>query len=110
MRAKRVVLPADVYDTLELSALAYGGIGAGSFGEGTGGGPLVRVLDEHCPPMCAAGHAYASGIEGFKEGNTPWVLGPSTVQINPTWLWRASTRVVASRATPAFHSRTGAVS
>lgn len=47
------VLPADVYDTLELSALAYGGIGA------------QRFYDQDYPvgePYCAFGHAYfASG-------------------------------------------------
>lgn len=44
------VLPADVFDTLELSALAYGGIGAGAF----------FIYDGPC---CIHGHAYEA------EGN-----------------------------------------
>lgn len=43
------VLPADVYDTLELSALAYGGIGAG----------LLIRLDEPC---CAIGQMIEAGV------------------------------------------------
>lgn len=39
------VLPADVYDALDLSALAFGGIGGG------------RVKDDCFTPLCAAGHA-----------------------------------------------------
>jgi hypothetical protein len=50
----QIVLPADVYDTLEFSSLAYGGIGAGSY---TGGRDWA--------PLCVYGHAsYAdSGSE-----------------------------------------------
>lgn len=39
------ILPADVYDALELSALVYGGIGAGRFREANG------------VPYCVLGHA-----------------------------------------------------
>jgi hypothetical protein len=45
------ILPADVYDTLELSALAYGGIGAGHYFDY---GDLTRPK----APRCAFGHAY----------------------------------------------------
>lgn len=45
----RRVLPADVFDALEFSALAYGGIGAGRWTQGGA-------------PLCAVGHAVvASG-------------------------------------------------
>lgn len=47
-KAQRV-LPADVYDALELSALAYGGIGAGSWSQW--GGDMAGA------PYCAFGHA-----------------------------------------------------
>lgn len=43
------MLPADVYDTLELSALAYGGIGGGFY-------------FSHGIPCCPLGHARAAGI------------------------------------------------
>jgi hypothetical protein len=52
MKTQRV-LPADVYDALELSALAFGGIGAGSWGE----------EDEPC---CIVGHAVTVGIPGVE--------------------------------------------
>jgi hypothetical protein len=45
-----ITLPADVYDALELSAIAYGGIGEGTFGDwkdGNGTGP-----------RCIVGHAW----------------------------------------------------
>lgn len=46
------VLPADVYDTLELSALAFGGIGAGDFWDG------VAIDDaKNRAPCCVFGHA-----------------------------------------------------
>lgn len=45
------VLPADVYDALELSAEYAGGIGAGSFFED----------DEEEIPCCAVGHALFLG-------------------------------------------------
>lgn len=51
MKIKRV-LPADVYDTLELSALAYDGIGAGRF-----------CRDN--TPCCVFGHAYRAVAVGL---------------------------------------------
>ena len=44
-----IALPADVWDTLELSALVYGGIGAGVSSDASG-------------PVCAIGHAVIGGI------------------------------------------------
>lgn len=55
MKGEKRVLPADAYDALELSALAFGGIGAGKFtsdGVGDGDGPTDI-------PVCAIGHAQA---------------------------------------------------
>lgn len=50
------VLPADVYDTLEFSALVFGGIGAGPIYTNSEGGPC---------PVCAHGHLQlARGIDG----------------------------------------------
>lgn len=46
------VLPADVYDALELSALAFGGIGAGLWFEGT-------TSRRGEIPCCVHGHAIA---------------------------------------------------
>lgn len=46
----RCVLPAHVFDTLELSALAYGGIGA------------EKASDVWGVPLCVAGHAYDAGM------------------------------------------------
>lgn len=43
------VLPADVYDTLEFSALAFGGIGAGLWSDNDG------------QPVCIQGHALVDG-------------------------------------------------
>jgi hypothetical protein len=63
------VLPADVYDALELSALAFGGVGGGDYSEG---------VDHN--PCCIHGHA-ASACGGM-----PWqwtflndMIGVSTV-------------------------------
>lgn len=61
--AKRV-LPADVYDALELSALAFGGIGAGEYGVGLRSGPSYPVLTGEALPVCATGHAIWCDIEG----------------------------------------------
>lgn len=44
------VLPADVYDTLELSALVYGGIG----------GAEMFERDDSTVPICLMGHAGAA--------------------------------------------------
>lgn len=49
------ILPADVYDALEFSALAFGGVGGQAWftdGSVTGNTP------DACP-ICIAGHAYA---------------------------------------------------
>lgn len=51
------VLPADVYDTLELSALVWGGIGADAYHD-----------DRGCP-LCVYGHAYSAVGPG--ETSTP---------------------------------------
>ena len=50
MPQKQVVLPADVYDALELSALVHGGIGAEYF-------IAEAVGDNPPPPLCVMGHA-----------------------------------------------------
>lgn len=50
------VLPADVFDALELSALAFGGIGAGAWYEDTTGERYVGWRDDRVP-FCAIGHA-----------------------------------------------------
>jgi hypothetical protein len=51
--SKPIVLPADVYDTLHFSALAFGGIGGGS-------------LEDHATmppePRCFIGHLEAAGV------------------------------------------------
>lgn len=47
-RTHQIVLPADVYDTLELSALAYGGVG---------GGWHFDSREQPPTPLCAYGHA-----------------------------------------------------
>lgn len=46
MSPQQRVLPADVYDALELSALVHGGIGA-----------TVRFLPDNGAPCCIVGHA-----------------------------------------------------
>jgi len=52
MRTQRV-LPADVYDTIEFSALAFGGIG-GSF--------LLEGVGDDAVPYCAWGHAIRAEV------------------------------------------------
>lgn len=49
---KAIVLDADVYDTLELVALAYGGIGAGEWFKGDG-----MRNDDDAVPCCVHGMA-----------------------------------------------------
>lgn len=57
------VLPADVYDALELSALAFGGIGAGRLHDGVHAG--------NCP-VCIYGHAiFANNCYGLFDRNNP---------------------------------------
>lgn len=51
------VLPPDVYDTLELAALAYGGVGAGRFFDDS----TTRRLDKASVPYCIHGMAYVAG-------------------------------------------------
>lgn len=54
----RRVLPADVFDTLELSALAFGGIGKGRYFDFAG--------DKVVAPVCIIGHGYcAASKSGF---------------------------------------------
>lgn len=48
--AKQIVLPADIYDALELSALAFNGIGHGRFDDGGDD-------DGTLCPRCVHGHA-----------------------------------------------------
>lgn len=51
------VFPADVFDTLEFSALAFGGIGAGRYFERERDSiNRASALDR---PVCAIGHAHA---------------------------------------------------
>lgn len=52
----RRVLPADFFDAMELSALAYGGIGAGRWYSFKAGKPVA--------PLCAFGHARDLHVDG----------------------------------------------
>ena len=54
---KPIVLPADVYDFLELSALAFGGIGGGRY----------RMSSDPVSPYCVLGHAGASSYDPDHE-------------------------------------------
>ena len=54
--ATKRVLPADVYDALEMSALAYGGIGARHWTDAGSTGYGADPLDV---PFCISGHARA---------------------------------------------------
>lgn len=56
--SKQRVLPADIYDTLELSVLAFGGIGRSNWWDRG----LVSPDDDEAIPCCLHGHAQASGI------------------------------------------------
>lgn len=78
----KIVLPADIFDTLELSAYAFGGIGAGQYNEGQDDatdyvgneGELLRmpvtydveISGAQAPtlgePICAVGHAAFAAI------------------------------------------------
>ena len=53
MNKPQIVLPADVYDTLELSAHVYGGIGAGRFYEYK---ESMFGNSDPIAPMCLVGH------------------------------------------------------
>jgi hypothetical protein len=60
-----IVLPADVYDTLELSALAFGGIGCGQWFD-----PAIGLKDY--TPVCPIGHLVAARAIPREYGLTPW--------------------------------------
>lgn len=57
------VLPADVYDFLELSALEFGGIGAGYFGESYHS-TRTDIAYGLAAPYCVLGHAAAAAPAG----------------------------------------------
>lgn len=63
------VLPADIYDTLELSALAYGGIGAERLAVGRAN-----------RPFCAMGHLWAASTADFS-----WDGGPLPIPVLAAW-------------------------
>jgi hypothetical protein len=52
-----IVLPANVYDTLEFSTLVYGGIGGGWY-------TTSRRGDLSGKPLCFLGHADGAGVAG----------------------------------------------
>jgi hypothetical protein len=56
---KQIVLPADVYDTLEFSALAYGGIGSGEWWHGGA-------------PVCYVGHLNFAGVISAVWNSAPF--------------------------------------
>jgi hypothetical protein len=67
MKTQRV-LPADVYDTLEFSALVYGGIGAG------------WTVDSAGIPLCVIGHADQAVEDDWMDGPVVcalWCVGMS---------------------------------
>lgn len=68
--AKQIVLPPDVYDALELSALAWDGIGSGTLIEYTGPECSTR-------PACVHGHAsWCEGEDYFMAISTAlWAAG-----------------------------------
>ena len=63
MSAQRV-LPAHVYDALQVSALMYGGIGAGEsvVGIAESFGKLYETNPAACVPFCIRGHAWCAGV------------------------------------------------
>jgi hypothetical protein len=63
MTKPRIVLEADVYDTLELSAYAFGGIGADDYGTDTDTSTPILALANGAP-MCAVGHAAFTALPG----------------------------------------------
>ena len=67
MPQKQIVLPADVYDALELSALVHGGIGAECF-------TVYEDTDDDTPPppLCVVGHA--EFLDNTRVGNQ--IQGP----------------------------------
>lgn len=83
----RVVLAPDIYDTLELSALAFGGIGAGRFLKGE---PAPEYEAQGAAPVCAIGHAIAAGVCA-----RPWEFRSRTgfgALENDTAVYRINTR------------------
>lgn len=58
MKKPTITIPADIYDTLELSALAFGGIGAGTF---------TSLDDAGLVPFCALGHLGSGTSIGYEH-------------------------------------------
>lgn len=73
MNTPRRILHADVYDALELSALAEGGIGAGQYFEEyvPSSAPFCAVGRAVAlgAPFCAVGHVMALGGEAWRNGH-----------------------------------------
>jgi hypothetical protein len=91
MTKPRIVLEADVYDTLELSAYAFGGIGGDSYGTDTSSADnnansddpdsaVLTFVNEfaNAEPMCAVGHAAFTVL----PGNWWQLLPGGTVTVN----------------------------
>lgn len=78
-KRKRVTLPPDLYDALELAAFAFGGVGAGRYGafddSAVDGAPVNAVEAGHAVPVCAV------GLEAFAGTPGDWwrLLKPNTV-------------------------------
>lgn len=67
------VLPADVYDTIELVAYAYGGIGRGFFALTAEGEHVYGDDPRAAYPVCARGMEQFAGIPHGKRGTrTGW--------------------------------------
>lgn len=96
MNTQTRVLPADVYDALELSAEAFGGIGAGRFGD-------PKNFD--CP-LCIYGHAdfLDSGSPYGRAGALNEALGNAgiTINANDTAVRRATGHMPGSGARITF--------
>lgn len=92
MKRKSVkrVLPADVYDALELSALAFGGIGGG------------RYYKQGTPvsPYCAVGHASFLDTDCSREAWSAWKTGGITERVNDE-----AVRAINTRLGKPAHSR-----
>lgn len=57
------VIPADVYDTIEFVALAYGGIGRGVFARSADGAHVSGHDPQAHYPVCAYGIAQYAGVD-----------------------------------------------
>lgn len=81
------ILPADVYDTLELAALAYGGVGQGSW--------TTVGVDGEVVPVCAHGLAEFADNTAFLDHSSPLRmalrLAGVTIEANDTTVrnWQA---------------------